>query len=177
MPKQQEGTYCARSNGGHLNHEFYIIQIMRHLELLGCGKTYPHTGPSRPLVRCHSRRPVLLSRRIIRRIFTRGLRDKVGTMSNAPRIEGSRVTAAFRSVPRWCAILALALAPAGAAAATTTTVVDVPTRGVTQRFLYVRPDAPIAIDARQGMRHARALVWVTGKRCAEQVASRQSQRR
>jgi hypothetical protein len=28
--------------------------------------------------------------------------------------------------------------------ATTTTVVDVPTRGVTQRFLYLHPDAPVA---------------------------------
>ena len=31
-----------------------------------------------------------------------------------------------------------------AGAEVTTTVVDVPTRGVTQRFLYVRPDAPVA---------------------------------
>jgi hypothetical protein len=29
-------------------------------------------------------------------------------------------------------------------AATTTTVVDIPTRGVTQRVLYVRPDSPVA---------------------------------
>jgi len=56
----------------------------------------------------------------------------------------------------------------GAPAATTTTVVDVATRGVTQRFIYLRPDAPVAIDARQGVPRARALVWVTGKRCAEQ---------
>jgi hypothetical protein len=41
--------------------------------------------------------------------------------------------------------LALAAIVSGnAGAASTTTVVDVPTRGVTQRFLYVRPDAPVA---------------------------------
>ncbi len=37
-----------------------------------------------------------------------------------------------------------AVAGARADAASTTTVVDVPTRGVTQRFLYVRPDAAVA---------------------------------
>jgi hypothetical protein len=41
-------------------------------------------------------------------------------------------------------LLMAAVATAHADAATTTTVVDVPTRGVTQRFLYVRPDKPIA---------------------------------
>jgi hypothetical protein len=42
------------------------------------------------------------------------------------------------------ALLMAAVARAHADAAPTTTVVDVPTRGVTQRFLYVRPEAPIA---------------------------------
>jgi hypothetical protein len=37
-----------------------------------------------------------------------------------------------------------ALVSIHAGATTTTTVVDVPTRGVTQRFLYVRPAAPVA---------------------------------
>jgi hypothetical protein len=46
------------------------------------------------------------------------------------------------AVLAWCGILALS--PASVGAATTTTVVDVPTRGVTQRFLYIRPDAPVA---------------------------------
>ena len=42
-------------------------------------------------------------------------------------------------------VAALAAGLASAAAnATTTTVVDVPTRGVLQRFLYVHPDAPVA---------------------------------
>ena len=47
---------------------------------------------------------------------------------------------------RQLAVLGLfALASPAAPAATTTTVVDVPTpRGVTQRFLYVRPDLPVA---------------------------------
>jgi hypothetical protein len=43
-----------------------------------------------------------------------------------------------------CAVFAVALAAASCEAATTTTVVDIATRGVVQRFLYVRPDAPIA---------------------------------
>ena len=38
----------------------------------------------------------------------------------------------------------LALAAARANAATTTTVIDIPVRGVTQRILHIRPDAPIA---------------------------------
>jgi hypothetical protein len=42
-------------------------------------------------------------------------------------------------------VLALLFAAANAIAATTTTVVDIPVgNGVTQRILYVRPDAPIA---------------------------------
>jgi len=40
--------------------------------------------------------------------------------------------------------LAAAVVASNAGAAVTTTVVDVPTRGATQRFLYVRPDAPVA---------------------------------
>jgi hypothetical protein len=42
------------------------------------------------------------------------------------------------------AFIALAAAASIASAATTTTVVDIPTRDATQRFLYVRPDAPVA---------------------------------
>jgi hypothetical protein len=42
------------------------------------------------------------------------------------------------------AVSLTAIAPAYAGGAASTSVVDVPTRGVTQRFLYVRPDAPIA---------------------------------
>jgi hypothetical protein len=50
---------------------------------------------------------------------------------------------------RWrraaCLVAVVAAAMASHAnSAVTTTVVDVPTRGVTQRFLYVRPDAPVA---------------------------------
>lgn len=40
--------------------------------------------------------------------------------------------------------LVAAASAARADAASTTTVVDIPTRGVTQRFLHVRPDAPVA---------------------------------
>jgi hypothetical protein len=47
------------------------------------------------------------------------------------------------SPKRFVALIAAAAASI-ANAAVTTTVVDVPTRGVTQRFLYVRPDAPVA---------------------------------
>jgi hypothetical protein len=44
-----------------------------------------------------------------------------------------------------CVGVVLAAAVWGHAdAEVTTTVVDVPTRGATQRFLYVRPDAPVA---------------------------------
>jgi hypothetical protein len=42
------------------------------------------------------------------------------------------------------AMLAMAAAVCVRATAATTTVVDVPTRTVKQRFLYVRPDAPVA---------------------------------
>jgi fermentation-respiration switch protein FrsA (DUF1100 family) len=42
------------------------------------------------------------------------------------------------------AILALAVGASDVNGAPTTSVVDLPTRGVTQRFLYVRPDAPVA---------------------------------
>jgi hypothetical protein len=41
-------------------------------------------------------------------------------------------------------VLIFALASASAVAGVTTTVVDVPTRGTTQRFLYLHPDAPVA---------------------------------
>ena len=41
-------------------------------------------------------------------------------------------------------MLLLLLASISAFGATTTTVVDIPTRGVTQRILYVRPDNPVA---------------------------------
>lgn len=46
--------------------------------------------------------------------------------------------------PKAAALLLGALLPAAAASATTTSVVDLPSGGGTQRFLYVRPDAPIA---------------------------------
>jgi hypothetical protein len=42
------------------------------------------------------------------------------------------------------AMFATAAAAPDRATAATTTLVDVPTRSVTQRFLYVRPDAPVA---------------------------------
>ena len=42
-----------------------------------------------------------------------------------------------------CLVVA-AMVSSIAGAAVTTTVVDVPTRGATQRFLYVRPEAPVA---------------------------------
>lgn len=42
------------------------------------------------------------------------------------------------------ALAALLLVSASAGGAVTTAVVDVPTRGVTQRFLYLRPDVPMA---------------------------------
>ena len=49
------------------------------------------------------------------------------------------------SVHRTAAAFVLALAAGVATAATTSTVVDLPTRGaVTQRFLHVRPDTPVA---------------------------------
>jgi len=41
-------------------------------------------------------------------------------------------------------LIVAALVSSVASAAVTTTVVDVPTRDATQRFLYVRPDAPVA---------------------------------
>ncbi len=48
--------------------------------------------------------------------------------------------------PPWCfvALVVGAMVSSIATAAVTTTVVDVPTRGVTQRFLYVHPEAPVA---------------------------------
>lgn len=42
------------------------------------------------------------------------------------------------------AFIAVAAAASIASAAVTTTVIDIPTRDATQRFLYVRPDAPVA---------------------------------
>jgi pimeloyl-ACP methyl ester carboxylesterase len=48
-----------------------------------------------------------------------------------------------RSAARLVVVLAAAACGLAEAEATTT-VVDLPTRGVTQRFLYVRPDAPVA---------------------------------
>jgi hypothetical protein len=49
------------------------------------------------------------------------------------------------SVPRAVVAVVVAFASTIVAAATTTTVVDVPTRGsMMQRFLHVRPDAPVA---------------------------------
>ena len=41
-------------------------------------------------------------------------------------------------------LVAATMVSSNAVAGVTTTVVDVPTRGATQRFLYVRPDAPVA---------------------------------
>jgi hypothetical protein len=41
-----------------------------------------------------------------------------------------------------CVLLILAMIATSATGAVTTTVVDVPTRGITQRFLYLHPDAP-----------------------------------
>ena len=52
--------------------------------------------------------------------------------------------AAWPCAMRCIAAVLAALAWGHAAAEVTTTVVDVPTRDVTQRFLYVRPDAPVA---------------------------------
>ena len=49
----------------------------------------------------------------------------------------------WRRAARLVAVVAAAIA-SHANSEVTTTVVDVPTRGVTQRFLYVRPDAPVA---------------------------------
>jgi len=46
--------------------------------------------------------------------------------------------------PRIAGFLLFATLATQALAATTTTVVDVPVEGATQRYLYVRPDAPIA---------------------------------
>jgi len=51
----------------------------------------------------------------------------------------------------FASIAVVASTASGAAAATTSTVVDLPVSGDTQRFLYVRPDAPIA-----------TIVWLTG---------------
>ena len=48
------------------------------------------------------------------------------------------------AVLRIASFFVVALASALADAAVTSTVVDVPTRNVTQRFLYLRPDAPVA---------------------------------
>ena len=48
------------------------------------------------------------------------------------------------NLPRILAASWLLLAPVLAAAATTTTVVDLPVGGTTLRFLYVKPDAPVA---------------------------------
>src|SRR5438067_5418338 len=47
-------------------------------------------------------------------------------------------------MPRLALMLLLLLASISAFGATTTTVVDIPTRGVTVRILYVRPDNPVA---------------------------------
>src|SRR5437660_687085 len=41
-------------------------------------------------------------------------------------------------------LVAATMVSTNVVAGVTTTVVDVPTRGATQRFLYVRPDAPVA---------------------------------
>jgi hypothetical protein len=48
------------------------------------------------------------------------------------------------SMLRTALLVFATLASTWALGATTTTVVDVPTRGVTQRFLYVHPDGPVA---------------------------------
>ena len=68
--------------------------------------------------------------------------------------------------------LGLTVLVARSDAATTTTVVDVPTRGVTQRFLYVRPDAAVANiiflpgrDGRTGIENDGSMPTVIG-RCA-----------
>jgi hypothetical protein len=69
-------------------------------------------------------------------------------------------------------VLGLTGLVARADGATTTTVVDVPTRGVTQRFLYVRPDAAVANivflpgrDGRTGIENDGSMPTVIG-RCA-----------
>jgi hypothetical protein len=66
--------------------------------------------------------------------------------------------------------LGLAALVARTEAATTTTVVDVPTRGVTQRFLYVRPDAPVANivflpgrDGRTGIENDGSIPTIIGR--------------
>jgi hypothetical protein len=48
------------------------------------------------------------------------------------------------NIPSAGALLISAMIATSAMGAVTTTVVDVPTRGVTQRFLYLHPDAPAA---------------------------------
>jgi hypothetical protein len=48
------------------------------------------------------------------------------------------------NIPSAGALLIAAMIATSAMGAVTTTVVDVPTRGVTQRFLYLHPDAPVA---------------------------------
>ena len=48
------------------------------------------------------------------------------------------------NIPNAGALLIFAMVATSAMGAVTTTVVDVPTRGITQRFLYVHPDAPAA---------------------------------
>jgi hypothetical protein len=53
-----------------------------------------------------------------------------------------RATVTIRSAS---ALLFFAMISSGATAAVTTTVVDLPSRGATQRFLYIHPDAPTAI--------------------------------
>ncbi len=51
-------------------------------------------------------------------------------------LRAANVASSASLSPPWCRALPVA--------AVTTTVVDVPTRDATQRFLYVRPDAPVA---------------------------------
>jgi hypothetical protein len=48
------------------------------------------------------------------------------------------------NIPSAGALLIFAMIATSAMGAVTTTVVDVPTRGVTQRFLYLHPEAPAA---------------------------------
>lgn len=60
------------------------------------------------------------------------------------RVRLTGPTASFAAAAALVAALAVLALAERAGAATTTTVVDLPTRDATLRFLYLRPDAPVA---------------------------------
>src|SRR5450755_2351287 len=66
----------------------------------------------------------------------------VATLGKLKVPPARRATATIRSA---VALLFFAMLSSGASAAVTTTVVDLPSRGAIQRFLYIHPDAPTAI--------------------------------